>query len=375
MKLPRPQRQRRAGIALIMVMVIILVFAGLAGVLSSMMTVETRLARNTSWDTELEWLGRSGIELAKYVLAQPNQSGQPYDGLNQIWAGGTGETNDALTGISLTGNHLGHGTFSVKITDADRKFNINLAASPDAAYQGLIDQGLILMGVDASEAPHIRDAIADWVDANDDPRLGSTDTESAHYLTLRPPYTAKNGPIDDLTELMMIKGITPNMYFGSGGGAAGNNIQDQYARSHARLTRRFNNRREPEEPTYPLGFVDLFTAISGRQININTANANVMQLIPDVDGGLAQAIITTRAGPDGQEGNEDDAPFRSVGDLANVPGMTPQYAQLFARYFGTRSTTFEVEVTVQIDAVQRIYSAVLRRNGPNQVVLLYMYWR
>ena len=72
MKLLRSQA--RAGIALVMVMVIVLVFAGLAAVLATMMTVETRLARNTSWDTELEWLGRSGIELAKYVLAQPNQA-------------------------------------------------------------------------------------------------------------------------------------------------------------------------------------------------------------------------------------------------------------------------------------------------------------
>ncbi len=363
----------RAGIALVMVMVIILVFAGLAGLLASMMTVETKLARNTSWDTELEWLGRSGIELAKHVLAQPNQSGQPYDGLNQIWAGGTGETNDALEGISLTDNQLGHGTFSVKITDADRKFNINLAASsPELA--AMLDQGLILMGVDGAEAPHIRNAIGDWIDTDDNPRLGSTDTESAHYLALRPPYSAKNGFIDDLTELMMIKGITPNMYFGSGGGAAGNTIQDQYARSHARLTRRFNNRRAPEEQTYPLGFVDLFTTV-GRQINLNTASANVMQLIPDVDGGMAQAIITKRAGPNGQEGDMDDEPFRSVGDLAQVPGMTPQYAQVFARYFGTRSTTFEVEVTVRIDAVTRVYTALLRRGGPSQITLLYMHWR
>lgn len=133
----------RSGIALIMVMLIVVVFAILAGGLAYTMKVETKLARNSSWDTELEWLGRSGIELARYVLAQPNQAGQPYDGLNQIWAGGTGETNDALMGISLTDNQLGHGRFSVKITDADRKFNVNLAAvAPE-----ILDQGLILMGV------------------------------------------------------------------------------------------------------------------------------------------------------------------------------------------------------------------------------------
>lgn len=355
----------RSGIALIMVMLIVVVFAILAGGLAYTMKVETKLARNSSWDTELEWLGRSGIELARYVLAQPNQAGQPYDGLNQIWAGGTGETNDALMGISLTDNQLGHGRFSVKITDADRKFNVNLAAvAPE-----ILDQGLILMGVDAAEAPRIRNAIADWTDRDKDPRVGSTDTESEYYSRLQPPYLAKDGPIDDLTELMMVKGITPNMYYGSGGG-------DRFAAQSAfvQAANRFN-RRDGEEPVYALGFVDLFTAISGRFININTASANVMQLIPEVDGNMAQAIITTRAGPDGVEGNEDDMPFRSIGELSNVPGMTAQYAQMFSRYFSTRSTTFEVEVETQVDAVKRTYYAVLRRLGPNQVALLYMHWR
>ena len=81
-----------------------------------------------------------------------------------------------------------------------------------------MNQGLILMGVDGAEATHIVNAIADWTDRDDEPRPGSTDTESGYYLSLKPPYQAKNGPIDDLTELMMIKGITPAMYFGSGSG-------------------------------------------------------------------------------------------------------------------------------------------------------------
>ena len=354
--------QRRAGIALIIVMVIVVVFAILAGGLAYSMKVETKLARNSNWDTELEWLGRSGIELAKFFLSQSGQGGQQYDALNQRWAGGTGETNEVLDAFSLTDNQLGHGKFSVKIVDADRKFNINLAvATPE-----IVNQGLILMGVDAADAPHVVNAIADWADRDHDPRVGSTDTESDYYLHLRPPYAAKDGPIDDLTELMMIKGITPNMFYGSGGGGAPSGLP---------VSNRFNQ-RPGEEPVYPVGFQDLFTTISGRFININTASANVLQLIPAVDGNLAQAIITTRNGPDGAEGDEDDMPFRSIGELANVPGMTPDIAQLFSRYFGTRSSTFEVQVECEIDAVKRTYYALLRRTGQgSQIVTCYMYWR
>jgi len=353
--------QHRSGIALIIVMIIVVVFAVLAGGLAYSMKVETKLARNASWDTELEWLGRSGIELAKYVLAQPGQGGQQYDALNQKWAGGTGETNDALAAISLTDNQLGHGRFSVKIRDNDSKFNINLAvATPE-----IVNQGLILMGVDAAEAPHIVNAIIDWTDRDDDPRVGSTDTESDYYMSLNPPYRAKNGPIDDLTELMMIKGISPAMYYGSGGSAA--------APGSVPVSTRFN-RRNGQEVSYPIGFVDLFTTISGRFININTASANVLQLVPDVDGPMAQAIITARNGPDGAEGNEDDMPFRSIGEVASVPGVTRDAGQLFSRYFSTRSSTFEVQVDTEIDAVKRTYYAVLRRNG-NQILTLFMYWR
>ena len=43
--------QRRSGIALIIVMIIVVVFAVLAGGLSYSMKVETKLARNASWDT------------------------------------------------------------------------------------------------------------------------------------------------------------------------------------------------------------------------------------------------------------------------------------------------------------------------------------
>ena len=353
---------KSSGIALIMVMVIVLVFAALAALLSSMMTVETKLARNASWDTELEWMGRSGMEYAMFFLTPcgPNPAGQ-YEALNQRWAGGACDTNECLEGFSLTDYPLGHGQISVRITDSDRKFNINLAQ----AVPEVLNQGLILMGVDGAEAPHIVNAVLDWTDRDNDPRIGSTETESDYYMSLTPPYPAKNGPIDDLTELLHIKGVTPNMYHGAGGSAAQPGMM-----TANRLNQRFNN----EEPTYPIGFKDLFTTISGRFININTASANTMQLIPDVDGNLAQAIVMTRAGPDGVDGTCDDMPFRSIGELANVPGITPQIAQLFSRYFGTRSSTFEVEVDCQIDAVKRTYYGMLRRNG-NQLVLCYMYWR
>jgi general secretion pathway protein K len=367
----RVKIQKARGIALIMVMLIVTALAFLAFALATSMKVETTLARNTSWDMELEWLGRSGIELAKYYLAQPRQ-GPQLDAPNQLWAGGTAETNDALAGLSLKDNHLGHGTFSVTITDEDRKFNINLAAlmAPE-----ILDQGLILMGVDGAEATGIRNAIVDWIDKDDKPSMGSSDTESSYYESLPQPHVAKNGFIDDLTELMSIKGITPAMYFGPGGGAGtGNAAQQMFTQSANRF-----NRRQDQEPAYAVGLADLFTSV-GLTVNFNFASATVMQLFPAIDASDAQAIIDFRIGPNKTEGDDDDVVYSGPGVIADVPNLK-QSARDFlkspgaARYISGASTTFQVQVDAQIDQVKRTYYALLRRTGPNQVALLYMYWR
>jgi hypothetical protein len=110
------------------------------------------------------------------------------------------------------------------------------------------------------------------------------------------------------------------------------------------------------------GLADLFTPISTGMININTASAQVLQLLPGLDPSLAQAIVTTRAGLDGMEQTEDDVCFRTPGELINVPGMPPEVIQMGAGMFVTRSMTFEVIVDARIGQYRRQYVGVLRRN-------------
>jgi DNA uptake protein ComE-like DNA-binding protein len=364
MKFLAPNRKR--GIALIMVMIIIVVFAGLASILAYSMKVETKLARNASWDTELEWLGRSGVEYAKFALSLSGR-GAPYSGFNQFWAGGTAETNEAMIDLPKIGEEfeLSRGKIKVEMQDCESKFNINRAA----AMPEIMQQALILIGVDATEVPHIQAAVRDWIDRDDNTTAGGQDSESSYYLTIPPPfgpYRAKNGPIDDISELMRIKYITPEMFYGPGGGAVNTPIRKLGGVGH---------RNEGEPRTYSAGFKELFTSISNGKVNPNMASSTVLQMIPEIDGNLAQSIITTRNGPDGVQGNEDDFNFRNVGDLANVPGMNQQMAQmLWSRYFTQVSATFEVKVTASVGNYSRIYHALVRRLSPQQSVTLFMWW-
>src|SRR6266542_4991079 len=119
-------RASSAGIALIIVMIVIIVLGILAGGFAYSMKVETTLARRANVDPDLEWLGRSGVEFARYILAQPVPN-EPFDALNQKWAGGPGSYTannlpygavpHPLSQISLENNPPAAVHLSIKITD------------------------------------------------------------------------------------------------------------------------------------------------------------------------------------------------------------------------------------------------------------------
>jgi DNA uptake protein ComE-like DNA-binding protein len=58
----------------------------------------------------------------------------------------------------------------------------------------------------------VADAILDWLDADDTPRTNGAEFEA--YQQLAPPYEPRNGPIADLDELLLIRGITPELLYG-----------------------------------------------------------------------------------------------------------------------------------------------------------------
>lgn len=356
---PEGRAPDRSGIALIIVMLVILVLAVLAGGFAYSVKVETTLARNASYDHDFEWMGRSGVELARYVVAQQMLvQNEPYDSLNQKWAGGPMGTNDALAAVSLTDVRLGPGSFTVKLTDCERKFNINVADP------GILQQALKLVGVDVSEASQISDSILDWIDPDDQPRLSGA--ESDYYLGLNPPYQAKNGPLDDLTELVLIRGVSPDMFTGT------DLSQMDVPRS---VTGRALAVNKYTGPIYTNALRDMFTTTSARVLNLNTASALVLQMIPGIDANTAQAILARRAGLDGQDGTEDDTPFRSVGELASVPGFSPQGIQALGRVFSVRSAVYEVAVEVDIGGHKRTMVALISRANPRDVRTLYTHWK
>ncbi|UCE60641.1 MAG: general secretion pathway protein GspK [Phycisphaerales bacterium] len=96
------------------------------------------------------------------------------------------------------------------ITDESSKLNLNVAS--ESQLRVLVNAAV---GGDEEINPQeLVDAILDWRDEDELPRGEKGDTEGEYYRTLYRPYRVKNGPFDTVEELLLVKGITPEILYG-----------------------------------------------------------------------------------------------------------------------------------------------------------------
>jgi len=167
---------------------------------------------------ECEYTGLSGLEIAKAIIEidrlgmstgfLPNlNNNRNIDSYMDIWA------------LDFPEFPILDGTVKISIEDENSKININALISefaPSTKYYGILQRFFVNMGLPMDNA----DAIIDWVDP-DDSRFPYGAESSGYYQTLSPPYKAKNAPADSIDELLLVKGITPEIYYGLGGGNYG----------------------------------------------------------------------------------------------------------------------------------------------------------
>lgn len=341
MNLSLQQQQNDCGFAIIVSLVAITMLSILAAGLAVFMKVESQLAQNSSDTEKLLWIARGGVERACWILTQEPTGPSS---LKQIWAGGPGEgpeTNGPLTGISLDNFPVGDGTVSLKIIEQESKININTADTE------MLHQVLTMMGVDAGDISTVTDSILDWIDPDD--ATHPAGAESDYYQGLTPPYYAKNAPMDDIQELQYIKGVTPLMFKGGTAGDPNRPFQRH----------KLGFGRAPgQEEDYPFGLRDVFTPYSTGKININTADTNVLSVIPGMDTPTLEGIVTLRSSEGG--GPDGSGVIRSLSQLqAIVPN--PQALQQISRYCTTRGETYEVHAIARAGNSEREFIAVVFR--------------
>lgn len=368
----------RRGIALVLVMLTIISLSAIVGSLAISMNTEIRLARNTDYDAQMEWMGRSGIELARYALANKCEEQKAYDALNQFWAGGTSPCSNGVQSIPLQNVPLGPGRISVTIIDMERKWDINMVANPRNPQKEILQKALAEVGVtDAEQSSTIIDSILDWINPNES--AGFSGAKSDYYLHLNPPYYCKNGYLDDISELLLIKGITPEIYWGTGAGNHPVSAFQQHGGGSFAAPTKGAGFRNGDQPQYPVGLVELFDVMGG-PLNVNTASLKTLQLVPGVDEAIAARILQQRQGPDGQDGTDDDVPFLPGEQIEGIPGGQSGQSQSSALQgggaYGVRSYCFKVKVEAELNDYKRTFYGVVSGNSgrSQQLDCVKFYW-
>jgi type II secretory pathway component PulK len=275
--------------------------------------------------------------------------------LNQKWAGGPGS---AMTSNLLAVVELPAGT---KIVDMERRANINIIAQGAPQQRQLLDQAMRLIGVDPADSGPVMSSIVDWIDADNAENPNGTETD--YYESLPRPYKCKNAPIDDMSELLLVRGMTPEILWGG------------VARERSPSAMKSRLRQNDQPLVYPVGLADLFSALSAGPININTAPREVLAMVLNGDEAAADRIIACRAGPDGADGTEDDVPFRNPQEGLACAQIPNSVIPSLAGYFSTRSRLFQVEVHAEFNGTHRYFYAVIDRDAPPDKKVLTFFWK
>jgi general secretion pathway protein K len=196
------------GIALVLVILMISIIVAVTLEFNRSSRYEISEAAGLSDDIRLTYMAKSGFYGAQILLLEDMNN---FDALTERWA----QSEDIS---SYTEGFFGKDSLQVYIEDESGRIPINKLVNGNiynAETRDLLVRFLSLpeFKLDQQSIITIVDAIKDWLDTDDD--VTGSGAESAYYQSLERSYTCKNKPLDCLEELLMIKGVTHGLYYGT----------------------------------------------------------------------------------------------------------------------------------------------------------------
>ena len=219
--------RQRSGSLLLIVLVTIVILSLAAYTFTALMQTEDEASRLMTLQMQTKYLVDSGMDYTRLYLSQSEatirEKGGRWDNTDVFQAipVAVSATNPSRIGyFSIItsamdqdglpdGNRFG-------LIDESSKINLNTLLYADAIaeinplYAAGNGRDILMSLPEMTE--EIADSILDWLDTDDDVR--DFGTESSYYTSEDPPYECKNGPLDSLDELLLVRGVTPRMLFG-----------------------------------------------------------------------------------------------------------------------------------------------------------------
>jgi type II secretory pathway component PulK len=213
----------RPAVVLLAVLVVLVLLTLAAYEYSELMTAEYRAADSYARAAQARALAESGVHFAAAALGNPDTftntlGSNPFNNATAFQGVLVRtDTNPRLQGrFSIIAppdpdQVLGGvtGPYNYGVSDEAGKINLNALLLLDSSGQVAHDMLLLLPNM----TEDVADAMLDWIDSDEQPRAAGA--ESDYYSSLTPPYHSKNAALDSLEELLLVRGVTPQLLLGN----------------------------------------------------------------------------------------------------------------------------------------------------------------
>jgi len=246
------------GVALIIVLWIFIFLFVVAFNFSATVRDEGDAAHRFSEDTQGYYLALAGFQrgLYEYLMQPPGVASQQKEQQK-------GNPRGFFDG-SWREDNLGSGISRVRLVDEGGKINLN------RADENMLRRIFTNLGIEEPRQSILIDSILDWVDPDDLHRPNGA--ENDYYLSLSPPYTARNGPFDTVEDLLWVRGMTSELFFGSPPDESGTATGDR-----------------------KVGLAQIFTVDSPiDRVNLRTAPAEVIHALLGIPLDKSQKFVEER---------------------------------------------------------------------------------
>jgi type II secretory pathway component PulK len=237
---------------------------------------------------------------------------------------GEAEQYDAMTDVWAEGvpyQALNDSVMQCTISDEYGKINLNALITSDGQENEALVEALRTLFTNLGFEKDPTDAILDWLDSDDDERPDGAETGT--YESLETPYTAKNGQMDSIEELLLVAGIPAEVYFDALYYIRGDDMDSSD-----------KNKDEDGEEEESVSLADLLT-VHGEPsgaVNVNTARPEVLEALLGAagqqNGSSIDDILAART----------EEPFKSVQDFLSRAGVSGLNNQTNANNSNSSST-------------------------------------
>ena len=302
------------GFALIITLIVTTLLVAVVTEFIREVYVETTLRRSYRDGEQAVLMADSGI-MGGVRFLQTVLATQSYTSLNDAWKAKPLHIEDE------------RGVLDVFIEEESGKLNLNVVVPPSGEYTGTYYAGVVTRLLKRLKLPtDLIDPLADWIDENEDPHRSGA--EANWYQRQKPPYAPRNGPLQTLEELRLVKGFDGKTF--------------EALRPLVTVYTDY-----PAAPTAP--------------VNINTAPPEILASLDEaLNDDLVKRITDRRK-------NE---PFKSPADLVKVAGLE-QIATGLQTRISTRGAVYRLIATARIGETARTIEAVVRVVGNPA----FLYWR